>query len=298
MLKVLLLGQSGQLATELRLTVPASIELKVLSYADYCVLSDAQLCKLFLSFSPAWVINAMAYNQVDQAELFAELAMAGNFYLVQRLQKFCASTQSKLLHISTDYVFDGLSNTPFKEQDHAQPLNRYGKSKRAAELWLLQEYADFSVIIRTSWLYSFYGSNFVKTMLQLMRNKTPLKVVQDQIGSPCWAYGLASVIWQIILQKSIVNGLYHWADSGCCSRYDFALEIQTIALDLGLLSHKSEIEAVNSELFNNTATRPAFSALDSTLLRDELSLPQVPWQQQLVQALKLFLPVQSDKKDL
>lgn len=298
MLKVLLLGQSGQLASELRLTVPAAVELKVLSYTEFCALSDTELNKIFFSFNPDWVINAVAYNQVDQAELFAELAMAGNFYLVQRLQKFCASTQSKLLHISTDYVFDGFSKTPYKEQEQAQPLNQYGKSKRAAELWLLKEYADSSVIIRTSWLYSFYGSNFVKTMLQLMRNKTPLKVVQDQIGSPCWAYGLASVIWQIILQKSIANGLYHWADSGYCSRYDFALEIQTIALDLGLLSHKAEIEAVSSELSNNTAARPAFSALDSTLLRDELSLPQVPWQQQLVQALKLFPPVQSDKKDL
>lgn len=298
MLRVLLLGQSGQLANELKLTLPAPIELKVLSYADYCGLSDAQLFKLFLGFSPAWVINAMAYNQVDQAELFPELAMAGNFYLVQRLQKLCASTQSKLLHISTDYVFDGLSKTPYKEQDQTQPLNQYGKSKRAAELWLSQEYADSSVIIRTSWLYSFYGSNFVKTMLQLMQNKTSLKVVQDQIGSPCRAYGLASVIWQIVLQKIIVNGLYHWADSGYCSRYDFAVEIQALALDLGLLSHKAEIEAVNSELFNNTAARPAFSALDSTLLRDKLSLPQVPWQQQLAQALTLFTPVQLDKKDL
>lgn len=298
MLRVLLLGQSGQLANELKLTLPAPIELKVLSYADYCGLSDAQLCKLFLSFSPAWVINAMAYNQVDQAELFPELAMAGNFYLVQRLQKLCASTQSKLLHISTDYVFDGLSKSPYKEQDQAQPLNQYGKSKRAAELWLLQEYADSSVIIRTSWLYSFYGSNFVKTMLKLMQNKTPLKVVQDQIGSPCWAYGLACAIWQLILQKNIVNGLYHWADSGSCSRYEFALEIQALAMDLGLLSQKAEIEAVNSELFTNTAARPAFSALDSTLLRDKLSFPQVPWQQQLAKALKLFTPVQLDKKDL
>lgn len=292
MLKVLLLGQSGQLASELRLTVPASIELKVFSYADYCGLSNEQLCKLFLSFSPAWVINAMAYNQVDQAELFPELAMAGNFYLVQRLQKLCASTQSKLLHISTDYVFDGLNKTPYKEQDQVQPLNQYGKSKRAAELWLLQEYADSSVIIRTSWLYSFYGSNFVKTMLQLMRNKTPLKVVQDQIGSPCWAYGLACAIWQLILQKNIVNGLYHWADSGSCSRYKFALEIQAFALDFGLLSQKAKTEAVNSELFTSTAARPAFSALDSTLLRERLSLPVQPWKQQLEQALSLFSPAQ------
>ena len=290
MLRVLLLGQSGQLASELRFSAPTSIQLKVLGYAEFWSLSEAELHKIFFSWNPDWVINATAYNQVDQAELFAELAMAGNFYLVQKLQRLCALTQSRLLHISTDYVFDGLSKVPYKEQDQAQPINQYGKSKRAAELWLLQEYADSSVIIRTSWLYSFYGSNFVKTMLQLMQTKTQLKVVQDHIGSPCWAYGLACAIWQVILQKNIENGLYHWADTGFCSRYEFALEIQSLALELGLLSQKAEIEAVNSELFTNTAARPAFSALDSTLLRERLSLPVQPWQKQLEQALKLFSP--------
>lgn len=291
MLKVLLLGQSGQLASELRLSAPTSIQLKVLSYAEFCNFSDAELTDIFLSFRPEWVINGFAYNQVDQAEIEAERAIAGNFYLVQRLQRLCALSQSRLLHISTDYVFDGLNTVPCKEQDPALPVNQYGKSKLSAELWLLQEYAEFSVIIRTSWLYSFYGSNFVKTMLDLMRNNTQLKVVQDQIGSPCWAYGLARTIWLLIVQKKVVSGLYHWADSGFCSRYELALQIQAIALDLGLLKHKVEIQAVGSELFNNPAARPAFSALDSSLLRERLSLPTEPWQQQLAQALKLFSPV-------
>ena len=288
MAKVLLLGQSGQLASELRISKPLSIELKVLGYVEFCCLSDTELRQLFTSFDPDWVINAVAYNQVDQAEFFPELAMAGNFYLVQKLQRLCVLTQSKLLHISTDYVFDGLAKSPYKEQDQSQPLSHYGKSKRAAELWLLQEYADSSVIIRTSWLYSCYGTNFVKTMLQLMQNKTPLKVVQDQIGSPCWAYGLACAIWQVILQQNIENGLYHWADTGFCSRYEFALEIQSLALELGLLSHKAEIFAVSSALFSNAAPRPAFSALDSTLLRDKLSLGQVSWQLQLAKALSFL----------
>lgn len=297
MAKVLLLGQSGQLASELRISTPVSIELKVLSYVEFCRLSDTELRQLFTSFDPDWVINAVAYNQVDQAELYPELAMAGNFYQVQRLQRLCALIQSKLLHISTDYVFDGLSKVPYKEQDQAQPLNQYGKSKYAAELWLLQEYADSCVIIRTSWLYSFYGSNFVKTMLRLMQEKTQLKVVSDQIGSPCWAYGLACTIWQVILQKNIVNGLYHWADSGSCSRYEFAVEIQALALESGLLNQIAKIEAVNSELFTNTAARPAFSALNSTLLRERLSLPVQPWQKLLKRALSLFLPAQIEKKE-
>lgn len=297
MVRVLLLGQSGQLASELRLTVPIPVELKVLSYADYCGLSDTKLYNLFLDFNPDWVINAVAYNQVEQAELFTELAMAGNVYLVKRLQKLCALSQSRLLHISTDYVFDGLGKIPYKEQHLPQPINQYGKSKVLAEQWLLQEFADSSVIIRTSWLYSYYGSNFVKTMLRLMQENAPLKVVSDQIGSPCWAYGLACTIWRMILENRVLSGLYHWADSGACSRYEFAVEIQSIALGLGLFNRKVEIEAVVSEQYSNAVKRPAFSVLDSTLLRETLSLPEAPWQQQLVQALSLFSPAQIEKKD-
>lgn len=297
MLNVLLLGQSGQLACELQLMLPASIRLKVLSFAEYSVLSSDELSHIFLNFKADWVINAVAYNQVDQAELLPELAMAGNFYLVQRLQRLCALTGSKLLHISTDYVFDGAQFQPYKESVQPKPLNHYGNSKLLAEQWLQQEYAAHSVIIRTSWLYSVYGSNFVKTILQLMQTKPQLQVVQDQIGSPCWAYGLACVIWQIIGSKTVLSGVYHWADSGYCSRYEFATEIQALGLQLGLLSHKAELIPVNSEQFNSPAVRPVFSALDSKLLKELLSLPEVAWQHQLLQALPLFKPVSIDKKD-
>lgn len=288
MLNVLLLGQTGQLATELRLTTPASIKLIVLSYAEFCILSEIKLNNLFLNNKPDWVINAVAYNQVDQAELSPELAMQGNFHLVQKLQQLCSLTGSKLLHISTDYVFDGCAFHPYKEIDKPKPLNHYGNSKLLAEQWLLQEYAESSVIIRTSWLYSVYGSNFVKTMLQLMQAREQLKVVQDQIGSPCWACSLAQVIWQIICSKAVLSGVYHWADSGYCSRYEFVSEIQTLALQLGLLSHKAELVPVNSDHFNSPAARPAFSALDSSLLRESLSLREDAWQQQLSLALTLF----------
>lgn len=291
MAKVLLLGQSGQLASELRLTAPASIELKVLSYAEFCCLTDTALKQLFICFSPDWVINAVAYNLVDQAELYPERAIAGNFYLVQKLQKLCVLTKSKLLHISTDYVFDGLANIPYREHDQPQPINQYGKSKREAELWLLQEYADSSVIIRTSWLYSAYGSNFVKTMLKLMQTKDLLQVVRDQQGSPCWAYGLSCVIWLLISTKVVTSGIYHWADSGYCSRYEFALAIQALGLKLGLLSHKVQITAVDSDQSVQAAIRPGYSALDSTLLRDTLSLPALSWQVQLERALCSFLAV-------
>lgn len=288
MLKVVMLGQSGQLASELKFSAPAFIQLRVLGHAEFCTLSDADLTGFFLRFRPDWVVNAVAYNQVDQAELSPEVALAGNFYLVQKLQQLCALNQTKLLHISTDYVFDGEKLTSYKESDQQYPLNHYGKTKLLAEQWLQQEYKAQSFIIRTSWLYSFYGKNFVKTMLQLMQTKRQLQVVQDQIGSPCWAYGLAVVIWQIICNETVIAGVYHWADSGFCSRYEFACEIQHLAIQLGLVGDEVELIAVNSEQLNSVVKRPVFSALDSGLLRELLSLPPVPWQQQLAKALKLL----------
>lgn len=295
-IRVLLLGQSGQLATELKQTVPGTIELKVLSYYEFCTLADADLNRLFMSYRPDWVINAFAFNKVDQAELSPELALAGNFYLVQKLQQLCAVTQSRLLHISSDYVFDGHSFIPYNETDLPRPLGQYGQSKLLAEQWLQQEYAASSLIIRTSWLYSAYGSNFVKTMLKLMQTKDVLQLVQDQQGSPCWAYGLSCVIWQVINTKVVTSGIYHWADTGYCSRYEFALEIQALGLKLGLLSHNAQITAVDSGQFSQPAVRPAFSALDSTLLRNTLSLPVLSWQAQLERALRSFLAVHVNQK--
>jgi dTDP-4-dehydrorhamnose reductase len=299
MLKVLLLGQSGQLAQELRLSAPAMIQLKVLSFQQFSCLAMDELRILFQTYQPHWVINAVAFNAVDQAQLQPELALAGNFYLVQKLQQLCALNHSQLLHISSDYVFDGSVQRPYQTDDSPNPLNQYGKSKLLAEQWLQAEYAEQSVIIRTSWLYSAYGKNFVKTMLQLMQTKPQLKVVQNQLGSPCWTFGLAQVIWQLIGSSAVDPGLYHWADSGYCTRYQFVLEIQTIGLKLGLLNHKAELIAVAAEDFALAAERPAFSALDSSTLRQLLALPALSWQQQLTRALSKFsvLDVDKNQKD-
>lgn len=300
MLKVLLLGQSGQLACELRASKPATLQLKVISFQQFSSLALDELQALFQTYQPDWVINAVAFNAVDQAQQQPELALAGNFYLVQKLQQLCALNQSQLLHISSDYVFDGRTQRPYQSDDSTNPLNQYGHSKLLAEQWLQQHYANQSVIIRTSWLYSAYGKNFVKTMLQLMQTKPRLQLVQDQLGSPCWAFGLAVVIWQIIGSSAVDPGLYHWADSGYCSRYQFALEIQTIGLKLGLLQHKAELIAVAAESFVLPAARPDFSALDSSALRQLLALPALSWQQQLTQALSKFsvLDVDKNQKDL
>lgn len=295
MLKVLLLGQSGQLACELRASKPATLQLKVISFQQFSCLALDELQALFQIYKPDWVINAVAFNAVDQAQLQPELALAGNFYLVQKLQQLCVLNQSQLLHISSDYVFDGRTQRPYQTDDSTNPLNQYGHSKLLAEQWLQQHYANQSVIIRTSWLYSAYGKNFVKTMLQLMQTKPRLQLVQDQLGSPCWAFGLAVVIWQIIAGGAVGAGLYHWADTGYCCRYEFAQEIQAAGLKLGLLQQQAQLTAVSAEDFALPAVRPAFSALDSSGLRRLLALPAVSWQQQLARALSQFSVLDLDK---
>lgn len=297
MLNVLLLGQSGQLASELRLTVPTSMTLNVISHSEFCRLSFFELTKIFLNYKPFWVINAVGFNYVDKAELEPVEALVGNFHLVQKLQRLCKLTNSNLLQISTDFVFDGSKSLPYREDDSTNPVNEYGKSKLLAEQWLLQEYGNSSLIIRTSWLYSVYGSNFVKTMLSLIRAKKQLSVVYDQRGSPCWAAGLARAIWLIIQSNIITSGVYHWADSGYCSKYEFALETQRAALKLGLISTEARINPVGSEIFNTPAVRPTFSALDSTSLRELLCLPARSWQHQLYQALSMFTPEDISKKE-
>ena len=251
MLRVLLLGQSGQLASELRAATPTSIQLKVLGYAEFWSLSEAELHKIFFSWSPDWVINATAYNQVDQAELFAELAMAGNFYLVQKLQRLCVLTQSRLLHISTDYVFDGKSLTDYRETDPVNPQNAYGRTKLAGELGVVESGAD-AYIVRTSWVFGEFGNNFVYTMQRLAQTHPKLSVVNDQLGRPTWTRTLAEFMLHLITVNATF-GTYHLSNDDTATWFDFAREI--------LKTTAVEVAPVTSAEFPQKAYRPKHSVM-------------------------------------
>ncbi|GER06927.1 hypothetical protein JCM17843_12370 [Kordiimonadales bacterium JCM 17843] len=170
---------------------------------------------------PDLVINGAAYTAVDKAETASEQAFAVNEQGAANLAKAVGASGARLIHISTDFVFSGTANTAYTPDARTHPLNIYGASKRAGEQAILHHIPDRALIVRTSWLYSVHGANFVKTMLKLMASRDQLSVVADQLGTPCWAKGLAHALWR--LAEKPQNGILHWSDAGVASWYDFAV---------------------------------------------------------------------------
>ncbi|MBT4162083.1 MAG: dTDP-4-dehydrorhamnose reductase [Gammaproteobacteria bacterium] len=192
-----------------------------------------------------------------------------------------AEKSPKLIHISTDFVFDGQSTTLYKPDDPTNPLGQYGKTKLAGEKAILDIAPDFTMIIRTAWVYSEHGQNFVKTMLRLMAEKEELGVVNDQRGSPTYARGLAEVIWQIVTEDRFSAGIYHWTDKGDVTWHEFASAIQEEALKLGLLDKTIPINAITTADYPTPAQRPAYSVLESSKLVELLAGDPQDWRDSL-----------------
>ena len=230
-------------------------------------------------------INCAAYTAVDKAESEIELAMDINASTVKNLALSCSEQNAILVHISTDYVFDGLNSVPYLEGDSPKPVNVYGRSKLEGEL-MAGKIHDKSIIIRTSWLYSMHGVNFLKTMLRLGREKKNLEVVFDQIGSPTYAGDLAQIILQLI--KVILDdqfnpsyfGTYHYTNEGIASWYDFAHEIFRI------LNIPVDIEPVNSSRFPTPAKRPSYSVLNKSKIKSTFNITIPHWKDSLSKCLE------------
>lgn len=275
-MKVLVLG-SGQVAGAVRALAPASAELTALARRDLDI-TDAQAIKSAVArVRPAWIINAAAYTAVDLAEDESEKAHAVNDVAVRSLAEAAAESGARLLHLSTDYVFDGSSCRAYRPSDPTRPQSVYGASKLAGERHLAN---SSGVVIRTSWVYAAQGKNFVLTMLRLMREKPRLSVVADQIGSPTYAPGLAAAIWRM-LGIGAPPGMYHWSDLGIASWYDFAVAIAEEASARGLLQRMVPIEPIGTAQYPTRAKRPAFSALDSSQTRALLEIETHHWRQNL-----------------
>src|SRR5690348_14723654 len=231
-MKVLLLGGTGQLGLALQTTKPESVELDAPG-RNLVDLSRPDAVEGFVSASSADVIiNAAAYTAVDKAESEEELAFQINAKGVEAIAAAAARSGARLIHISTDYVFDGSKAGLYGPDDATSPLGAYGRSKLAGEGLALSRCPD-SLIVRTAWLYSEHGNNFVKTMLRLMSSHPQVRVVADQIGTPTYAHSLASALWRLAQTDS--RGILHFTDSGVASWYDFACAIQDLSLQLGLL---------------------------------------------------------------
>jgi len=300
-MKIFLAGASGQLGQEL---LPLLTEFGEVTSADRLVdlplspdrlrmdLSDLNRVEILLNrLQPDLVVNAAAYTAVDAAETDSFPAFRLNADLPGCMSRWAERNGALLFHYSTDYVFDGQKGQPYREQDETGPLNVYGESKLAGE-WAIADSKCRHIIVRTSWVYSAHGSNFVLSMLRLARERPSLNIVSDQAGCPTWARNLARVsgeiIGQLLKRKSETerDGLYHYCDGTVTSWYDFAHSIFSTAQELGLLENLPETAPVNSSEFPQIADRPAFSVLDISAIRNAFEIEQGDLNQSLKTCLQ------------
>lgn len=279
-MKVLVTGAGGQLGKTLVACCPPGIEIVPLTSGVLDIGDHDAVQQMIGDVAPALIINAAAYTKVDAAEEFADLADRVNRGGVLNLAKAAERHGARLVHISTDFVFDGMSSRAYSPQDLPAPLGVYGATKLAGE----QAAGNNSLIVRTSWLYSEYGGNFVDTMLRLMRERDMLKVVDDQIGTPTSARSLARALWQLSATHGV--GTLHYSDSGAGSWYDFAVAIMEEALELGLLNRAVNIFPIPSADYPTAARRPHFSVLDKQDTYKALGCRPPHWRVNLRETLK------------
>lgn len=281
-MKILLTGANGQLGSELQATCPTNVTLIPTDYTTLDITRAEQVKAALTAHQPDAIINAAAYTAVDKAETDVERAYAINHTAAVTLAQEAAQRGMYLLHISTDFVFDGLQSSPYASDATTQPLSVYGASKRAGEQ-AIQTHCPHAAIVRTSWLYSAYANNFVKTMLRLMAERDSLGVVADQVGTPTWTRTLSTTLWSFIAQKP--QGIFHCADNGVASWYDFAVAIQEEAMALGLLSKAIPIKPLRTAEYPTPAHRPTYSVMDKRATENTLGYTFPHWRTTLRQML-------------
>ncbi len=291
MLRVLVTGAHGQLGRELTFSVPQGVECVAFERDALDITDAASIADALSQVRPNALINAAAYTAVDRAETDHEAAHAVNDVAVGLLAAACRERDIRMLHVSTDFVFDGSSGRPYRPADATGPLGVYGASKLAGESRLRSD-DSAGLVLRTGWVYSRHGGNFVLTMLRLMAEKSELGVVSDQVGTPTWARGLALTLWAFA-ENPALSGTYHWSDAGVCSWYDFAVAIAEEACALGLLQRAPDIRPIATTDYPTAARRPACSVLDKRDTWRDLSLQPVHWRVQL----RMMLQDLKNRKD-
>lgn len=284
MTRILLVGAGGQLGSELSQTLQCQGEVIAVSRAELDLTQSDAIRQMVQSVAPKMIVNAAAYTAVDQAETDENTAKAVNAIAPTILAEESQKLGATLIHISTDYVFNGRKNTPYLETDMPEPLGIYGQTKLMGEDGIRQS-CDRHIIIRTAWVYGAHGKgNFVKTMLRLGAEREELGVVVDQVGSPTWTKDLANATTELVQRSQTsdhVLGLYHYANSGVISWYDFAIAIFEEARTIGFPVAIQRIMPITTAEYPLPAQRPAYSSLSNRRIADTLGTTPPHWRTSL-----------------
>jgi len=300
MRRILLTGVNGQLGQELQQTLVSLGEVIGVGRETMDLAQPASIRQVIGEVKPDLIVNAAAYTAVDKAETEIELAKSINAIAPSLMAEEAQQMGADLIHVSTDYVFDGRKNTPYTEQDATNPLSVYGQSKLAGEEGI-RLHSDRHIILRTAWVYGTHGkSNFVKTMLRLFAEREEVRVVADQVGTPTWAGDIASAIATLVTQLSqepdrdainqdlLPTGTYHFTNSGVASWYDFAVAIFEEAKELGFPLKVQRIVPIQTSEYPTPAQRPAYSVLSGEKIKAVLGTHAPHWRQGLRQMLREF----------
>lgn len=283
-MKVFVVGSGGQLGRTLLETVPAAVDA---AGADLPELDIAELSALKARVAaerPEFVVNAAAYTAVDKAESEPEIAERVNVEGARHVAQAARETGARVIHLSTDFVFDGAKGAPYTPADTPAPLGVYGRTKLDGETAVHEASDGDAIILRTAWLYSRFGHNFVGTMLRLMAEREELSVVADQRGTPTWAGSLAAVIWAAV-DRDLPGGIYHWTDGGEATWFGFAEAIYREGRRVGLLQKDVAVRPITAAEYPTPARRPAYSVLDCSATVAALGVEQRPWTERLHQML-------------
>ena len=275
-MRVVIFGPSGQLGRSLIASTPNSIRLDPIDRKQVELSDFRSIESRIYNSKPQYIINAAAYTNVDGAESDRDMAFRINSEAITCIAQAARRVGSFVIHISTDFVFDGESTEPYVPADVADPKTVYGASKLQGEQSLRTLIPQSSTVIRTSWLYSPFGHNFIKTMLQLMESRESISVVDDQVGCPTCAASVANAVWAAV-GTNRSPGVFHWTDKGAVSWYDFAHAIQNVALEIGLLHKRIPIHSIKSDEYRGIARRPKYSVLDCSETAAVFGIRQTGW---------------------
>ncbi len=279
-MNILVTGSNGQLGNEMRLLAPSNTQhtFYFTDIDELDITNKTAVLEYAQERCVEMIVNCAAYTAVDRAETDEPMARLINALAVLNLGEVATEIGAKIVHISTDYVFDGKAFLPYKETDTPNPVSAYGRTKLEGEQ-LLQQACAQSVIIRTAWLYSEFGNNFVKTMIRLGNERDKLNVVFDQVGNPTYAADLAAAIMTIVNAETFVSGVYHFGNEGVCSWYDFTKAIHQLA------GVECDVQPIRSEQYPTPTERPHYSVFDKSKIKETYGVSVPHWYEALARCI-------------